>query len=150
MSKPYHYTACGLDYIYLTNGYEERNTPHGMGIAIRDAEQLHDVIARAVVGAHGRLRGQEVRFLRARLDLSQAEVARVLGVTRGAVAKWEARPDHPVPGTADRALRLFFVLKLGRDELAKQIVELLAVIDERTCGTAIFRETDRGWTREAA
>jgi hypothetical protein len=42
MPEGYHYTRCGLDYVYLLNGYEVRETAHGRGLAIEDGDDLHD------------------------------------------------------------------------------------------------------------
>ena len=36
IKEPYHYTACGLDNIYLFNGYELHQTEDGDGVSIRD------------------------------------------------------------------------------------------------------------------
>ena len=48
-NEPYHYTECGLDYVWLRNGFKRHETPYGSGVAITEADQLHKVIARAVV-----------------------------------------------------------------------------------------------------
>jgi DNA-binding transcriptional regulator YiaG len=130
MTDGYHYTACGLDYVYLLNGYTERETPHGSGISIRDARRLHEVIARAVITSGRRLRGQEVRFLRGMMHLSQEGLARVLGQRRGSVARWEMGHEKAIPGAADRALRLFSALKLDGHETAVELVNLLTELDE--------------------
>jgi DNA-binding transcriptional regulator YiaG len=130
MTEGYHYTACGLDYVYLRNGFEVRETPHGRGVSIKDARELHAAIARAVVAAAERLRGQEVRFLRAQLKLSQEGLAKVLRRKRGAVARWEAEPDTPIPAAADAALRMFYTLKADGHVEAVRLVDLLTEIDE--------------------
>ena len=38
----YHYTMCGLDYVYLTNGYREHVTEYGSGISIERADALDE------------------------------------------------------------------------------------------------------------
>ena len=83
----HHYTNCGLDYVWLVNGFEHVETPHGGGIRIHDLAGLQRAIADRVIGAPTRLRGQEVRFLRSMLDVSQDGLARVLGQTRPSVAR---------------------------------------------------------------
>src|SRR5665213_3450402 len=101
MTEGYHYTTCGLDYVYLQNGYKVHETKHGKGVSISHAQGLHDAIARMVVGAPFRLRGQEVRFLRAQLKLSQDGLARALRTRRGSVARWEGQPQQAISGPAD-------------------------------------------------
>lgn len=147
------YTACGLDYVYLSNGFAVRETRHGKGIAVHDAEALHAAIARAVITSPRPLRGQEVRFLRSLLRLSQDGLARVLRTKRLTVARWEAKPNHAIPGTADAALRLFYSLKADNHALASQACDLLGELDELQyqLDTLLrLRETDHGWQREAA
>jgi DNA-binding transcriptional regulator YiaG len=150
MTDGYHYTACGLDYVYLINGYTEHETPHGTGVSIKDARRLHEVIARDVVTSGWPLRGQEVRFLRGMLKLSQEGMARVLGQKRGSVARWEMASNKAIPPVADRALRFFYALKADGNETAARLVELVAEIDDlehqmHVLRTMSLEETDRDW-----
>ena len=62
MTEGFHYTACGLDYVYLQNGYKVHDTKHGKGVSVKDAQGLHHAIARAIICSPYHLRGQEVRF----------------------------------------------------------------------------------------
>jgi len=154
MTEGYHYTACGLDYVYLQNGYDVHETKHGKGISVRNAGGLHDAIARAIIEHLPRLRGQEVRFLRAQLNLSQAGLAKILQTRRGTVARWEGRPNQAITGTADTALRLFYAAKADGHATAQRIVELLTEIDEiehKIAGVkeaVAFRETAGEWQPE--
>ena len=155
MTLGYHYVNCGLDYVYLRNGYREVETPHGRGVAIADARGLHEAIALAIVTSPRPIRGQEVRFLRAQLKLSQEGLAHIIGVRRGAVARWEGRPGEAIPGPADTSLRAFYALKARKDELADRVLRLLEEIDARRHGIeaardATFRETDSGWECDRA
>jgi DNA-binding transcriptional regulator YiaG len=130
MTEGYHYTGCGLDYVYLLNGYTEHETSHGSGVSIKGAKQLHERIALDIISHPHPLRGQEVRFLRGMLRLSQEGLARVLRQKRGSVARWEAEPQKKVPGAADTALRMFYALKAGGHEIAQKLVDLIQEIDE--------------------
>jgi DNA-binding transcriptional regulator YiaG len=153
MTEGYHYTGCGLDYVYLLDGYEVRETPHGRAVAIQDARGLHEAIARMIISSPAPLRGQEVRFLRAQLKLAQEGLARALRTKRGSVARWEAKPGRPIPGTADSALRMFYALKAEKHEVAERLVELLTEIDNLEHKIAVMRDetfktTVAGWERE--
>lgn len=149
MTDGFHYTACGLDYVYLQNGFQVRETRHGKATAIKDAQGLHEAIARAIISSPHRLRGQEVRFLRAQLKLSQEGLARVLRQRRGSVARWEAAPDKDIPGPVDAALRMFYALKADQHAVAERLVDLLTEIDDlehkRSVREAAFCDTDAGW-----
>jgi len=39
----YHYRECGLDNVWLLNGYELHDTPYGKGVSFVDVEGLRDV-----------------------------------------------------------------------------------------------------------
>jgi DNA-binding transcriptional regulator YiaG len=150
MIESYHYTGCGLDYVRLLNGYKVHESPDGRGVSIDNADGLHEAIARCVVASPFRLRGQEVRFLRSMLDLSQDGLARVLGTKRLTVARWEAKPHGLIPGPADRALRLIYARKADGDALMARILDLLAEIDSAEAGETVFAETRGSWKRQAA
>ena len=148
--EPFHYKDSGLDYIYLQNGFAIHDTPYGRGIAIEDADGLHKAIAAEIVSSPRALRGQEVRFLRSQLDMSQASLADVLGLRRLQITRWEAARDRSIPSSADRALRFFFGMKLVGHELVDDILELLTEIDDLARQRTFFEETELGWRRKAA
>lgn len=50
----YHYTEGGLPSVWLKNGYVERTTPYGMGIAIQDVAGLHKAIRNAIKSGKSR------------------------------------------------------------------------------------------------
>jgi DNA-binding transcriptional regulator YiaG len=146
----HHYTNCGLDYVWLVNGFEHVETPHGPGIRIHDLAGLQRAIADRVISAPTRLRGQEVRFLRSMLDVSQDGLARVLGQTRPSVARWEGERDKPIPGASDRALRLYYAAQMAGGEAAKRMSDLLKELDEIQHGDREERFTDDdGWKAAA-
>ena len=149
MSNPYHYTECGLNYIYLENGFRIHETPYGEGVSIDAADQLHEAIALTVISSPRALRGQEVRFLRSLLQVSQSGLGEILGVSRPTIARWESAPDDKISSaTADRMLRVIYALKAAGHEVALKILDLLTEIDELEHKIALFQETNNGW-REA-
>lgn len=106
----YHYTECGLDYVFLQTGYRTHDTDHGAGVSFLGVDELDKAVATLVVTGPTRLRGQEVRFLRSQVAVSQIRLAALLGVQRPTVARWEAKPDTPIPGAADRLLRIVYMV----------------------------------------
>ena len=121
----YHFTECGLDNVYLVNGYTKTTTPHGDGVAFENLEGLLEVIARAVVSSPQPLRGQEVRFLRTRLDMSQSGLGKLLGKGRSSIARWEAEPNKPIEGAADTGLRFLFAAVREEKSLIKTAYEAI-------------------------
>ena len=159
MTKGYQYKGSGLDYVYLVNGYKVHETRHGKGVSITDADGLHHTIAAAIVTGSHPICGQEVRFLRSMLGISQSALACIMNVERGQVTRWEKDPHKPLPGTADVALRLFSALNLAGNATAKKLVERLKECDEgeykknleaKKTSKMSFKETSSGWLREAA
>jgi DNA-binding transcriptional regulator YiaG len=153
MKGSYHYTGCGLDNIYLANGFEHKVTPYGEGVSIADADGLHAAIAKYVISSPNRLRGQEVRFLRSMLNVSQAGLGDILGVSRATVARWEGKnSDAPIPSGTDRFLRLFYALKVAGHRSAQKVMKLLSEIDDLEQQLAICEDTALGWIaqKEAA
>lgn len=147
MTDALHYTDCGLDNVWLANGFTMRETRHGTAYAITDAAALHEAIASSLITAPYRYRGQEVRFIRSFLDIAQSGLAKIIGATRGTIARWEGNPDAKIPGVSDRALRMFIALKLAGNEDASRLVELIQDLDEIEHGGVVFEETAQGWER---
>ncbi|MBM3521813.1 MAG: transcriptional regulator [Alphaproteobacteria bacterium] len=149
MSKPYHYTDSGLDWIRLANGFTRHDTAYGAGVSIQNVDALHDAIARLIVETPARIRGQEVRFLRAFLDLSQAALAETLGVQRLQVARWEGASKKAIPGPADRALRLIVAGNLGGNRVVTTVLEQLRRIDDDAHGPVTLAAGPRSWSAAA-
>lgn len=138
--KLYHYRECGLDYIYLQNGVKFHETPYGKGVSIVAADQLHEAIAREIVLSPSPIRGQEARFLRSLLDISQADLARTMGTTRISITRWESKPDGELPGTADTALRLIYTSNADKGSLIKRTMDMLRERDDAIHGRKLTKK----------
>jgi DNA-binding transcriptional regulator YiaG len=149
MSGLYQYASCGLNYVYLRNGYVLRQTNDGEEAEIHQSDALNNAIAEVIITRPFSLRGKEVRFLRSLLKLSQASLARVLQTARVTIARWEGAPDQPIKGTADTALRLLYALTIEKHRIAEQVCRILSSVHFATVEHAItFRETSHGWECE--
>lgn len=140
---PYHYTESGLSFIFLKNGWQEVETKYGPGIIIDNIEGLHAAIGRSLINTPRRLKGEEIRFLRKELDLSQTRLALLLGSSEQTVSLWE-RDSHPIDKTADKLLRAVYAEFLGCHEIRK-LIEELGTLDDAEQVLAYFEEQDRGW-----
>lgn len=143
-SPPYHYTGCGLEDVYLANGYEIHETPYGGGIRIRNLEELHDEIGRFLVGHKKTLTGREVRFLRHQIDLTQAELAQLMGCDAQTIARYE-KEESKLRGPADRMLRILFEDHLKNRGSAREILETFLSTDDQGNRRLIFEDKDGHW-----
>lgn len=124
----YHYTDCGLPNVYLSNGYTFSETPYGETVSIDDLDGLHATIGMSLVNNSETLNGDEVRFLRHELDLSQRMLADMLGVQDQTVARWE-KGKVAITGPAQKLLGLLYRESVeGRTEI-KVLLERLSELD---------------------
>jgi len=119
----YKYTACGLDNIWLKNGYEKHSTGHGEGVAIHNLDGLHQAIAIEIIKSTLPLTGKEFRFLRIELDLSQKVIADLMDKTAQAVATWE-KGTVSLPRLADKAIRDMYMESIGEGSIAGLLADL--------------------------
>ena len=139
-----HYTLCGLDYVYLVNGFMYEDTEYGPTVAVDDVDGLHHAIAADIVNYRAHLAGQEIRFLRKELDISQSGLATMLGVDQQTVARWEKNQTN-IPGPADRLLKVLYEVHVGGDENMAKLIATLAEIDDLNHRDRTFEEGDGGW-----
>ena len=85
----YHYRESGLPNVYLKNIIVFSCSCGEKGWEIPRILELHQQIAEAIVDLSPLLNGQEIRFLRKHLELQANELARVLGVSKVTVSRWE-------------------------------------------------------------
>ena len=144
----YHYTGCGLKNVFLANGYRETETPYGKGVSIVDLEGLHDTIAKALVSKPAPLSGEELRFLRNELDLSQKTLAKTLGISDQSIARWEKQGGASPEG--DRLIRLVYAgTKWGDKRLAPFIEQLNRIEQKQGRNKMVLREHHNSWEHQA-
>jgi DNA-binding transcriptional regulator YiaG len=139
----YHYRMSGLDGIYLSDGFDVIETHRGSGVVLHDVAGLHRAIGRHLVKSRSRLSGAELRFLRKDLDYTQAELARVLGVTGQQVARWE-KGQSAMPTSADAMVRLIYAERIGEPAAPSKILQVIAGKSARSPKREVFTAT-RGW-----
>lgn len=128
----YHYKDCGLDNIYLSNGYEIIHDPEfGSAVSIHDVDGLNKAIAESIISCSPFIRGQEVRFLRSQLKLSQTEMGVLLGCDLRTVQRWEEKRNDAIPLTADKFLRLFCSAYLDGKKIAHKVCDYLKEAQNR-------------------
>ena len=148
---PLLYEECGLDNIYLLNGFSKEVVDGEEYISIADVDGLHEAIGLYIVLRRKAPSGKEIRFLREELDKSQAELGEILGVSSQSVARWEKGQSEP-PGPAILALRMIYILSIAPSEERHRImdeiivtIESLATADE-TSDLARFSYCKDEWS----
>lgn len=128
MKNWFHYTACGLDNIWLANGFSFKETQHGQGVSIQDIDGLHRLLANKLVEKNGRLTGKEFRFLRVHLGLTQQGLGKLMGdVSENAVSLWERKDTVPVIN--DRWLRLQVIAKFKGNTKVADAIERIQTVE---------------------
>lgn len=140
------YTGCGLPNIYLSNGFNEIETPYGKSVSIDDLEGLHRAIGMEIVTKEPTLSGLEFRFLRKELELSQDRLGNLLGRDAQTIALWE-KEKSDLPKMADMLLRAIYSESYNDNIHIKDMIERLNELDriERDERRFEFSETDEGW-----
>ncbi|WP_179253498.1 helix-turn-helix domain-containing protein [Brucella pseudogrignonensis] len=146
----YHYVDSGLDNVWLENGYTLHTTPYGEGVSIQNTAGLHHAIGRWVISLPKPLNGAEVRFLRLEMELTQRDLAGILGTEEQAVRRWEKARTKPVAnGPADRLLRALYEEFLDGDGSVRRMVDRLAQLNQIDPQSVSFCETSEGWQPNA-
>ncbi|HZQ61640.1 MAG TPA: transcriptional regulator [Casimicrobiaceae bacterium] len=143
----YHYTECGLQNVWLENGYEIEKTPYGKAVAIQDVAGLHRLIGREIA-RRPRLTGAELRFLRKELDLSQRGLAGLLGTSEQNVSLWERRGK--VPRGSARLLKILYLERLEGNVKVREIIDNFVEQDEHTPADTLRLKVRRGIEWKAA
>ena len=148
-SDRYHYTECGLDNIYLVNGFDYVETPRGRAVQIKDTPGLHRAIGLTLLEEKKSLSGKEFRFLRHEIGQTQQTLAEILGVNVQSIARWEkGKTKAPIDGPAQRLLRLIYAQQVSGNQEIIQALKMLSDLDEllEDNGENIaFEDTSDGW-----
>ncbi|MEM6408165.1 MAG: transcriptional regulator [Pseudomonadota bacterium] len=146
MSEHYHYTECGLDDVYLVNGVDVVDGR----MTIHEIDGLHRAIGQWLVTNKKSLSGAEMRFLRHELELSQASLARMLGVTEQSVLRWEKKRRDRGNGSpaAERALRMLYLDKFDGDTRLSETLEMIADLEDEIGNLMEFSLSDVSEWRE--
>ena len=141
MKNWFHYTACGLDNIWLANGFSIKETKHGSGVSIQDIDGLHRLLACKLVDKDGRLTGKEFRFLRVQLGLTQQALGKLMGdISENAVSLWERKDTVPIIN--DRWLRLQVIAKFKGNTKVGNAIERIQTVERLVHQHYVVRGSD--------
>ena len=128
MDVSYHYIESGLDTVFLTNGFRFVGSHGSEQVVIDNINGLHTAIAVSLAIQNQKLCGKEVRFLRTELLLSQASLARILGVKELTVIRWE-KDDPSINRAAEGLLRCLYLNSISKDHSIKDLLNRLADLE---------------------
>ncbi|KAA8731011.1 helix-turn-helix domain-containing protein [Acinetobacter qingfengensis] len=121
----YHYEECGLSNVWLLDGYTiENDDDYGETVSIASVYDLHKTIGLFLITQSPELYGEQIRFLRKELNLSQKNLAGLLGVGETSVRSWEADRGR-IGSPTDRLLRALYKEHVQGDGELRNMIEKL-------------------------
>jgi DNA-binding transcriptional regulator YiaG len=142
---PYHFTECGLDNVYLVNGFTHEESAQGKIVRTDDLDGLLRAIAEHLVFGKRTLKGRETRFLRHHLNLSQRALAMLLAVDEQTVAGWEMGTTK-LNGAAERMIRLMCAEQLRGSGSVRAFLQDTAALDDPADAAEVnMEESGEGW-----
>lgn len=147
MEGLFHYKTSGLPNIWLDGGVESTETPYGPATSIADLEGLHRLIAEDIIHSPGIMSGEEFKFLRRELNLSQRALAAILKTEEKNISRWETG-ENKVPGPAAAAIGAYYLATMEHDDIAKTMKEI-ADLDRAMVEMRMFRMEGDHWETAA-
>lgn len=143
----YRYTECGIDAVYLENGFQFVDTPSGRQVSIRNIDGLHEAIGRFLVSKRKDLSGKEFRFLRHEMLMSQATLSKLFDVSEQAIHRWETGKTKEIPKPAEALVRLLYKehIREGGNEKIRSSLKKIADLEDEIDHALTFAETNQGW-----
>jgi len=151
MNNPtYHYSECGLSNVYLVNGFNIIETSLGKAFSIHDVDGLHRAIGVFLILNHKDLSGNEIRFLRHEMLMSQKTLSGLLGISEQEIRRWE-NGKIKIPKPSESLLRLLY-REHAHDKSGNiaKILREISKLEEEICeNQLIFKDTKNGWQAAA-
>lgn len=138
------YPESGLDNVQLVNvpvwvcknGHEELEIPA--------VTQLHELLAQLIVRKPANLTGQEVRFLRRRVNMQAKEFAERIGLTPVALSRFETgkSPIRPRTGLLIRLAAAILIAARDNKPVPADLVPLLEKLEAWDIGSHRLRHVE--------
>lgn len=140
----YRYIECGLSNVVLLNGFNTIETSQGKATSIHDIDGLHKAIGMFLIFHQKDLSGNEIRFLRKEMLMSQRTLSKLLGVSEQGLRRWE-NGKIKMPKPSESLLRLLY--REHVDDKTGKIASVLKEISnlEEKLIEIVFRDTKKGW-----
>lgn len=110
----HHYTECGLNNVYINGIVPMVDDDGDEVILIKHINQLHLVIAEAIVRHAKGMNGAELRFLRTEMGHTQAELAKLVHKDKQTIGRWE-RSEIEIDSAVEAVIRRIAIETLKLD-----------------------------------
>lgn len=108
----HHYTECGLMNVFIS-GIEVQTDDDGDEVIIVPAvNELHHVIATGIVNHPKGISGDELRFLRTEMGLTQSELSGLVHRDKQSIGRWE-RGEVEIDSPSETLIRRLAIEKLA-------------------------------------
>lgn len=128
----YRYTESGLDDVLIEGLSYVIDDTGSQVVTIPNINKLHQAIATGIVEKEGSLTGKELRFLRAEMGMTQAELAAIVHREPLAISRWERGEVEAIDANAETLIRL-----VAREILNLEIGASVKDIAERSVPSAL-------------
>jgi DNA-binding transcriptional regulator YiaG len=108
----YHYVECGLDNVFIEGMDVVKDHGGEETVVIPEIGNLHRVIAEGIITQPHKMSGNELRFLRSEMGMTQSNLAKILKVKLLTVSRWE-RDESDINDAAEMLIRLLAIHRLG-------------------------------------
>ena len=142
--KSYHYRECGLDNVYLVNGFTVDEEDGEEYVSIDDIHGLHRLIAKQIVDKTTAMTGAEYRFLRIEMNLSQKTIGELFGVDAQTVARWE-KGKNELPKMADVLMRAVYNEFIEKESKVRFLVDAINESEAQNVLNMEFEQNESGW-----
>lgn len=145
MSKQFRYQGCGLDNVFLSNGYHETVSAAGeKSLFIENIEGLHKAIAQMIADDPAPLDAKTFKFLRKEMDMSQRQVSMICGVEEQTVSLWE-RARVPIPELAALMLKTLTKESCSGNAEMMRLIERMNHLDREVTRQIELRRAGDTW-----
>ncbi|WP_157084371.1 helix-turn-helix domain-containing protein [Sediminimonas qiaohouensis] len=148
--EPMLYRACGVEGIYLHDGYEIIDEgDYGRSLIVHDADTLHKIIGLEIALSRPHLSHRDVVFMRGQMEKSQVELANEIGVSAQMVARYEKEDQTDITGPADRLLRAVYVAHLFPDQQERIMHKIIGLYQDEddTVPNLVFSRAQAHWAK---
>ena len=121
LAKPFHYSASGLNNIYLLNGVIEEVTDYGKMVHVENINGLQHAIGLHIIEKDEPMSGAEFRFLRKQMQLTQAQLGASLKVSDQTIANYEK--GNTALGPAEPFIKAAYMLFILPEETRLEVLK---------------------------
>ena len=124
----YRYTESGLNNVYLETDVHRCVKCKESVVDIPNIYGLHEMIAEDLIKKPYLLKGKEIRYIRKFMHLKAVELAKIIGVDKVTVSRWE-NDAAQISVANDKLLRLIYVQKYQEKcDIILEIIDFLEKI----------------------